>query len=582
MAEIRATRRQVIRSTIGGAVLAGCGMNDAKLQDNGSQIFKYGVASGDPKPDGVVLWTAIDKNAYLPGLELQVEIAENPAMQINKRTIAVQDFSPERDYTAQIDVDGMAPDRLYYYRFSYNGSHSRVGRCRTLPAPHQNRRQLNLAVLTCQDYTTGYFSAYRHLAQNDDVDFAIHVGDFIYEYEEYPGFADAIVRRPGLSGKFALGLEDYRTIFKAFRLDPDLQNAMAKHTFMITIDDHEIGDNVHFNYRNNVRAVGYYDSDPHPYAVNPKDNPEFTPEQKQILKRLVAEAMQAWQEYVPARITGRTDFRGNDTPILYRDFKFGTLAHIYLTDSRSYRNRESCVDGGMFYNNFQCWESRNKDRTMLGATQAKWLKDGIIATNSTWRIWGNQTLLSECAIRRPKINPFSRKKGNLQFYLNQDAWDGYQHERVNLLTSFYDAGIRDLVVLTGDMHVGLTSKVVLDYDLVAEDQQQVGLEFMTPAVSSPHMKDALATATSEYQWLKDKLGIDISNVSEMLLRHNTHFESLTPDINGYAVCELTPETLTWKVYGFDKLQPNRGVTSTSTATYNRTTKDGKTHLVKKS
>ncbi len=568
----KSSRRQVLKSALGGAVLAGCGVSTGRrildsntLDGESAKVFRYGVASGDPKVDGVILWTSVAEEFYVAGEILRVEVANDQSFNDVWSTFEVPEFGPARDYTAAIDISGMASDRYYYYRFSYRGVYSRTGRARTLPDSNALKSKLSIAVLTCQDYTTGYFTAYRHLAKNNNVDFAVHVGDFIYEYNEYPGFKNAIKRRPGISGPFALGLTDYRTIFKAYREDQDLQDAMAAHTFIITLDDHEIADNVHFNYRNNVRAVGYYAADPHPYAVNPVGDPVFSEDQKRILRKLVAEAMQAWREYTPTRITQTVNYNGNETPVMYRDFRFGKLAHIFMTDSRSYRNREACVEGTQIANSFKCWDSRDPNRTMLGPDQKKWLTQGMLKAKDqvTWKIWGNQTLLSECAIRR--YNPF--RKGGVQFYLNQDAWDGYQAERQAILKSFRDRGMRDLVVLTGDFHVTMASKVAIDYD--ANDLDVVGIELMTPSVSSPHLEDSLNAATEQYAWLTKAIGISGKTVASVLMKHNTHYDYFTSNVYGYAVCDFYRDYLQWTVYGFDKTNLSGDVTSNSSYYYTR-------------
>jgi len=229
---------------------------------NPEEIFSLSVASGDPTSSGVILWTRIDPRARTGGDNLAFEVAQDPEFNqvIVQGLVEGNELQPERDYTVKIDLDGqLSPNRYYYYRFIYHNTSSCIGRCRTLPMETESIDRMKFAVVTCQDFTNGYYGAFSHLSQEPDVDFVIHLGDFIYESASNPGggglpFPDRRITLPsGQSASF--GLDDYRHIYRTYRSDPFLQRALEQHTWIMIWDDHETANDCYWDYARDTLGV---------------------------------------------------------------------------------------------------------------------------------------------------------------------------------------------------------------------------------------------------------------------------------------------------------------------------------------
>lgn len=499
--------------------------------DNDGLVFDLSVASGDPSQTGVVLWTHINPAAYVSGQTLYIDVAldEGFTQPVLSAEVSADDITADRDYTVNIDLEGyLSPNQRYYYRFKYGNLCSRTGRCHTLPTG--SLESIKMAVVTCQDYTTGYYNAYSHLA-DEDVHCVLHLGDFIYEYAEYEGFEDSIVHSLALpsGGSVAMDLEDYRHIYKEYRKDKNLQRAMEMHSFIITWDDHETADNAYWDYDRDTLGVPS-----HPYQTG-NNNPDQ-------LRQLRRDAQQAWIEYVPARVkVNEAASHAFDYLQIYRSFQFGDLVDIYMTDSRTYRTKEPCKDGTA-WENYWCTDYENESQTMLGKTQRDWLIDGIVNSSARWKVWGNQTLLAQLAgtaLGRPLV------------FANYDAWDGYQWEREKILSSIKDSSIDNFVVLTGDLHSSITSYLKVNFNNINNWNYDnlVGVELMTPSISSPNMNDTV------------EKGIDVGSVFTSLLNggvqlNNPHIKDFVSNIYGYAVIEFNHSELNWTVYNIDKKSDN--------------------------
>ncbi|WHI49201.1 alkaline phosphatase D family protein [Microbulbifer sp. MLAF003] len=503
--------------------------------DNDGLVFDLSVASGDPSQTGVVLWTHINPAAYVSGQTLYIDVAldEGFTQPVLSAEVSADDITADRDYTVNIDLEGyLSPNQRYYYRFKYGNLCSRTGRCHTLPTG--SLESIKMAVVTCQDYTTGYYNAYSHLA-DEDVHCVLHLGDFIYEYAEYEGFEDSIVHSLALpsGGSVAMNLEDYRHIYKEYRKDKNLQRAMEMHSFIITWDDHETADNAYWDYDRDTLGVPS-----HPYQTG-NNNPDQ-------LRQLRRDAQQAWIEYVPARVkVNEAASHAFDYLQIYRSFQFGDLVDLYMTDSRTYRTKEPCKDGTA-WENYWCTDYENESQTMLGKTQRDWLIDGIVNSSARWKVWGNQTLLAQLAgtaLGRPLV------------FANYDAWDGYQWEREKILSSIKDSSIDNFVVLTGDLHSSITSYLKVNFNNINNWNYDnlVGVELMTPSISSPNMNDTV------------EKGIDVGSVFTSLLNggvqlNNPHIKDFVSNIYGYAVIEFNHSELNWTVYDIDKKSDNPAAT----------------------
>lgn len=487
-------------------------------------VFGLSVASGDPTASGVILWTRINDDQWQPDTQLAFEVALDEAFSqiVAQGVVDSADFDANRDYTVKLDLDGsLSAGGVFYYRFIYQQTASQTGRCRTLPAANSAPTGLKLGLLTCQHYTNGYYGALHHLAQ-EDVDFVLHVGDFIYESgstnQDYPTH---VLQIPG--GSPATSLEAYRYLYRAYHSDPFMQEVMARHTFIIIWDDHEMANDCYWDY--DLDAPGAPD---HPFAGNPA-----------ALTQLKLESQRAWAEYVPARPQiDPNATHPHDYLTIYRRFQFGDLADLFMTDERTYRTPHPCGEStiGGRYVSLGCPMQSDPAQMMLGQAQHDWLVDGLVNSPAIWKLWGNEVIQMELIIPRPQ-NP------NGDIFLNLDAWDGYEYERRNILTQVRDAGMKNLVVLTGDLHAYMAGYLKIDYadHNNTDPNNVVGVEFMTPAVTSSNVGEVLAD-----------LGLPFE-IGEGLVRLlNPHVRFFDGYHWGYSVIEVTRTFCEYRTYSVDK------------------------------
>ncbi|MEV0638336.1 alkaline phosphatase D family protein [Streptomyces sp. NPDC050619] len=416
----------------------------SKIADN---PFTLGVASGDPLPDSVVLWTRLAPSPYEPGggmgaLAAAVlwEVALDERFVTVVRSGAGTAF-PEYNHTVHIEVDGLDPDHEYYYRFRTGTWISETGRTRTAPARTSAPSTLTFAAVSCQAFHDGYFTAHRHLAQ-DDVDVVFHVGDYLYEYAVNSaggarGYPSGTV--PGVFNRETVSLEDYRLRYALYKSDPDLRAVHAAHPFVVTWDDHETENNY-------AGAVDEHGSPPE----------EF------LLRR--AAAYRAYWENQPlrsAQMPVGPDLR------LYRRLHWGTLAQFDVLDTRQYRSDQAYGDT----QHVPGPESDDPARTMTGAAQEKWLLDGWDASTAVWNVMPQQVCFSQ---RKLDLNA--------QALMSMDAWDGYRASRGRILAGAKSAGVENLMVLTGDVHVGYAFDIKDVFDDPASTT--LGTEIVATSVAS--------------------------------------------------------------------------------------------------
>lgn len=413
-------RRGLLRGATGLSALAMLQPSCAQSQAPGDP-FTLGVASGDPWPDGVVIWTRLATDPMAPGggmgpppVEVTWEVAEDERM---ARTVQRGTFTatPGLGHAVHVELRGLQPARTYFYRFRAASHESRVGRTRTAPDPGSDApiRFLNAG---CQNYEHGLFTAWRHAAAEEDIDFVFHYGDYIYEYRTRPG-SRPLARTHNSAD--VLTLEDYRARYAQYRLDPDLAAAHAAHPFVTTYDDHEIENNWAglISQRDGVRF------------------PDRTSPEAFALR--AAAAFQAWYENMPVRTT--TLPRGTDITA-YRRLRFGRTLDLHVLDTRRFRDDQPCGDGRVR----PCDAVARPDAQMLGPAQEAWLHDGIARSGTRWQILAQQIFLAP--------RPFT--DGTLAM----DTWDGYPAARARLLGML---GGRDAVALTGDIHSAWANEVAL-------------------------------------------------------------------------------------------------------------------------
>jgi alkaline phosphatase D len=405
--------------------------------------FSLGVASGDPTPDGVVLWTRLAPDPLHGGgmaphaVEVRWQIAADEGMKrIVKQGIA--QAAPEMGHSVHVEAEGLESARTYWYQFETGGVTSPVARTRTAPARGSHPDELKFAFASCQNWPAGQYAAYRHMAEQD-LDLILHLGDYIYE-GNIPVKNGRGVELPEAVRPEPMTLEQYRLRYALYKMDPHLQAAHAIAPFVVTWDDHEVENN---------------------YAADRDQNGS---EPSEFLKRRAA-AYQAYYEHMPLRRPQMP--KGADLQ-LYRRLKYGDLAEFNVLDTRQYRSDQANGDKGSPRNA----AALDPSRVMMGAAQEKWLKDGLSASAALWNVIPQQLYMTQF----PNVNA----RGVETF--SMDTWDGYSVERDRLMRFLHEAKIRNAVVLTGDSHKNLVSDLKLDF--AKADSPIVGVELAGTAISS--------------------------------------------------------------------------------------------------
>jgi alkaline phosphatase D len=399
--------------------------------------FALGVASGDPSHDGVVLWTRIAPDPLRGGgappeaLEVGWELAVDDGMRrIVGRGSTVAE--PDLGHSVHVELDGLEPDRWYWYRFHVGGETSPVGRTRTLPPPGAMPHHLRFAFASCQHYEDGYYTAYRHMAA-EELDVVVHLGDYIYEY------GGEVQRVRMHTGGEVRTLDDYRNRYALYKGDPDLQAAHAAFPWIVTWDDHEV-DN---NYANGV-------------AEDSQPTGAF------LARR--ASAYQAYYEHLPLR---RGSLPSGPAMQIYRAASFGGLARFFVLDTRQFRSDQPCGDGLKLV----CPGVYDPAATLLGAEQEAWLFEGLAASDARWNVLAQQVLMARLD---------SEPGPPLEVYM--DNWNGYDAARRRVLDFLATRRPANPVVLTGDIHSSWVCDLKRDFD--EPDSPTVATELVGTSISS--------------------------------------------------------------------------------------------------
>ncbi|WP_435345590.1 alkaline phosphatase D family protein [Haloarchaeobius sp. HRN-SO-5] len=500
------------------------------------ETFPQSIASGGPTTNGVILWTRIAPEEFDPESPLAVEVADDESFEtvVHRGVLSDSDAIEAHDYTVKVDLDGvLEPGRTYYYRFVYRSTASRVGRCRTLPAADASPDELSFVVLTCQNYANGYYPAYDYVAE-EDVDFVVHVGDFIYESADghfksrfapsYPGREKDL---PSGNGRVETE-EDYRYLYRTYKSDRFLQRALERHTLIPAWDDHEIANDIYWDYEDDA-----------PKADHPKgDDPEF-------MTRLAADAMHVWWEYMPARINYDPDATQlQDRFTLWRSLQFGDLVSLVMTDERLFRTGER--DMLLPTRRATAPEREPPDHTMLGPDQLEWFLDEITAADreTKWNVWSDEVLTI----------PFRLGAGPATLYPVQGGWDGYQSERQYLTNALAARDVENFVTITGDMHCYVAGYQQTEYrDAVdtrlagpVDEDKRIGVEFMTPALTSLNVAEALGLTQDPWAKPTERL------LRRLVTAQNPHIEFFDSHHWGYSVVTFTREDCTYVGYSVDK------------------------------
>jgi alkaline phosphatase D len=427
--------------------------------------FPCGVASGLPTERGITLWTQAD------GLErrsrLVVEVARDPGF---RRVVRRQDViaTPQHGFAVKTRLAGrdLAPGEEYFYRFASAETSSPVGRFRTA-RPADSQEPLRIGFFSCQLFTEGYYTAHRGLAA-EDCDAIVCLGDYMYETNGSGVREDET--STGDNGQCEL-LEEYRAKYRLYRSDPDLQAMHASAAFLATWDDHEVENN-HAGDEpgtTEIRRISYEQRRRNAYAV--------------------------WFEQMP------TERFASDADRIFRRVRLGGLAEIFLLDLRQYRDDQACDDQPAV----PCPESHDPGRTLMGARQEAWIKDRLPASRAAWKVLGSSVeMMSWDSAPHLALNP--------------DGWDGYQAERRELLEHVRKHGIRDVTVLTGDIHTFVAGDVTNDGRVTGTP---VATEFVGGSITSGSVGGAVGEALAVNQ------------------ATNPHWRYVNFARRGYGVLELT-------------------------------------------
>ncbi|MBV6507704.1 MAG: Alkaline phosphatase D [Acidimicrobiales bacterium] len=485
------SRRAFLGATIAGVVAAACSGKDG-ASDGGTSsssvplevpgvdvegdLFALGVASGDPTADSVILWTRLAPDPMNGGgmpdevVKVVWEVSTDEAFSGLVATGAV-DALPELAHSVHVDASGLQPATGYYYRFRVGEAVSPVGRTRTFPAADSSPERLRFAMASCQNYQDGYFSAYRHML-DEDIEFVLFLGDYIYEYG--PDQVESLFRIRDHAGGEAVTLDDYRLRYAQYRGEQELREAHARVPWLTIWDDHEVENN--------------YEGD-----VSEEDVSEEEFRQRR------AAAYQAYYEHMPMRIDDTESFEEVHT---YRAAPYGDLVDIVLLDVKQFGDPPECRDSSLFDFGPLCDEALDEQRTLLGTEQEAWLEEALLSSESQWNLIVQQILMSGFKAPDPA-------GGEPRFYL--ESWDGYPAARQRLAQFLVDEDIRNPVILSGDYHASFVADLKPDpYD---PESPVAAPEFLVTSISAAVFDEDYTSANPQVKYFDPRNGYVVCQVT---------------------------------------------------------------------
>jgi len=525
-------RRTFLRWLAGSSALpllqSACGDNDETVR-----AFPQGVASGDPTPDGVLIWTRIE--SVNEREHVRYELAADPDFRRIEGTGEVV-VGGETDYTVRVELTGLAPATTYWYRFTARGATSEIGRTRTAPDPEADV-PVRIALASCQDYGGRWFHAWRTLVDRDDVDFVLFIGDYIYETIGHlaaklppgrtPEIPDGLELDDPLKGqRAALTLADYRALYRQYRMDPDLRAMHAHFPFVAMWDDHEFANDCWQDH-----ATDFDDL----------EGDEAEPERR-------AAASRAFCEYVPVRATNAVQ--------LYRNVRWGKHVELVLLDERYYRDDDVVPEGpvdaavGHIEANSafgartfvikDAFDPREAAKlpTMLGSAQREWAITALHDSTATWKVVASPLVMAQMVV---DLSGFAQLPAPFRqrYYFKTDQWDGFRSERRAFLEACAD--LDELVVLSGDLHGFYASTLYADFDAPGAP---IAPEYGVSAISAATV-DVQLDAVVAGNRLLSGLGLAdlIPQYDANLLATNPHIAYAESTRNGLAIVEIGPEAL---------------------------------------
>ncbi|HEX3264912.1 MAG TPA: alkaline phosphatase D family protein [Candidatus Limnocylindrales bacterium] len=478
------------------------------MEQASRSLFQHGVASGDPTPRRVVLWTRVtappDRSPTAAFWRV-VEEATGRVVANGQTRVRL-----EADATVKVDVGGLSPDTRYLYDFEVDGEPSPQGRMRTLP--EEDVRSLRFAQVSCAKYNAGHFNAYARIAERDDIAFVLHLGDWIYEASQTPPASQTPskdIGRPFEPLHECRTLEDYRLRYAQYRRDPDVQAVSAAHACIATVDDHEFADGA---WRDGAT--------------------EHKPERDGPWSKRKAAAFQAREEWLPVR---RPEMARPER--VYRSIPIGGLAELFMLDTRTMRD-EPIPPPGM----------ARKDRTNLGPEQKAWLVDALRSSRARWRLLGNPSVMARTW--NDRLPEFVRKALVKVKLIDTDGtgpdydqWDGYPAERREVLDVISKLPESNVVVLSGDVHVALAAELA---ETPAEPP--VAVEFVNTSLTSQNLDDKMGWG----------LRTESVKVEEAFLAGMPHMQYVDMDSHGYSIVDVDADRLRfewWTVEALDTRAP---------------------------
>lgn len=452
----------------------------APLRNPDLKPFYFGVASGDPHQTDVIIWTKVWDETGKP-VKVKYEVATDTAI---TQIVASKEITTTAAsaYTVKVLVKDLQPNTTYFYRFSTDNAYSPIGRTITAPVSTQG---LKFAVVSCSHYEGGFYNAYRLIAGRNDINAVIHLGDYIYEYGASRINKKSVIRTH-IPTHEIITLTDYRSRYAQYRLDSDLQEVHRLHPFITEWDDHEFANDTYKEgAKNHQKEDGDWEA------------------RKAIAKK-------AYFEWLPV-----TD---NDKESVIRKISYGNMADLFMLDGRV-EGRCKQLDSP------QDTLLSCETRTMLGKEQTEWLIDGVDTSTARWKIIANQVVFSEL-----DAHQLTKK-----YAINPDAWDGYPVERRAILDSFYAHNVKNVIIITGDIHLSW------GFDLVQNPQNKkrynpltgegvIGAEFVTPSVST--------------NGIGEKFPRGLSNLIGSIIKRkktNPHLKYQNLVDHGYMVLDLNDE-----------------------------------------
>ncbi len=511
-------RRSLLVAGVAGAAGAGAlsltGSAATAATTADIRTFAHGVASGDPHPHSVILWTRVTPTAAAtpgsgkgPAVTVRWQVARDRAFrQVVAHGTARTDAG--RDHTVKVDAGGLRPATTYFYRFLLDGVASRTGRTRTAPAHDASPGNLRFGIVSCANLQAGWFSAYRHLARRDDLDAVIHLGDYLYEYApgQYGYGQGEVDIRSHEPPHEMLSLADYRQRHAQYKRDADLQDLHAKYAVIATWDDHEV--------TNDQNKDGAENHQP--------DEGDYQARRRR--------AHRAYDEWMPVRMGGTTEV--GDGTRLFRRLRFGRLAELSMLDLRTYRDQQVALAQTPVPSPDPAIS--DPARTITGNRQMAWLKDSLARDHAQWKLVGNPVMIAPVTFP-PLPDELSRRVNDVVGLLpedgmpyNVDQWDGYTADRHELFAFLADRGITDTVFLTGDIHSGWACDLPLDAGTYPASRS-VATEFVGTSVTSNNLKDITGSPRRT-----SSLAVEAA-----IQTANRHIKYLNFDDHGFSVLDVT-------------------------------------------